>query len=180
MLRRSMLSTSALVAAGAALAACVASPPGMLPAQILADVTGALNQLALVVPALAATQPPVLTKMVEATLLNDLGIAQSFMDTISGSTPAQTGVTVLARAEGYFNAVLAALLPLAIPSPFNLIVLAANIIAPELEAYIASLVPPSVTPTPAPAPAAARVKSVEHPMTLAQARKALKVPTVAQ
>jgi len=180
MLRRSMLSTSALAAASAALAACGAttpSTPGTLPAQILADVTGALNQLALIVPALAMATPPVLTKTVAATLMTDLNDALGFMATISSSTPAQTGATVLARAEGYFNAVLAALLPLPIPSPYNLIVVAANVIAPELEAYLASLIPPTVAP--APAPAATRAKLAAHGMTLEQARTTLKVTPVA-
>ena len=179
MLRRSMLSTSALMAAGAAaLAACsttTPSTPGALPAQILADVTGALNQLALIVPALAMATPPVLTKTVAATLMTDLNDALGFMATINSSTPAQTGATVLARAEGYFNAVLAALLPLPIPSPYNLIVVAANVIAPELEAYLASLIPPTVTPPPA--PAAARARTAAHGMTLEQARKTLAIPT---
>jgi hypothetical protein len=105
--------------------------------------------------------------------------AQGFMATVSSSTPAQTGVTILARAEGYFNAVLGALLALPIPPPYNLIVVAANVIAPELEAFIASFVPPTVTPVPAPAPAAARARMVANGMSLEQARKTLKIATVA-
>ena len=180
MLRRSMLSTSAMVPLVAAVAACsqVASPPGTLPAQILADVTGALNQLAAVIPSLTMTTPPVLSQTVEATLLADVNYALGFMATVSSSTPAATGVTVLARAEGYFNAVLVALLPLPIPAPFNLIIVAANVVAPELEALIASFVPPTVTPVPAPAPAAARAMKAGHGMDLDTARKTLKVPTV--
>jgi hypothetical protein len=180
MLRRSMLSTSAMMAAGAAaLAACSStpSPPGTLPAQILADVTGALNQLASVIPSLTKTTPPVLTQSVETTLLADVNYAQGFMATVSSSTPAASGVTVLARAEGYFNAVLVALLPLPIPAPFSLIIVAANVIAPELEALIASFIPAPVTPAPvpAPAPAAARARMVAHGMTIEEARKVLKV-----
>jgi hypothetical protein len=180
MFRRSMLSTSAMVPLVAAVAACssVPSAPGTLPAQILADVTGALNQLAAVIPSLTMTTPPVLSQTVEATLLADVNYALGFMGTVSSSTPATPGATVLARAEGYFNAVLVALLPLPIPAPFNLIIVAANVVAPELEALIASFVPPTVTPVPAPAPAAARAKMVAHGMTIEKARAVLKVPTV--
>jgi hypothetical protein len=181
MLRREVMSTSALMAAGAAaLAACssVPSAPGTLPAQILADVTGALNQLAAVIPSLTMTTPPVLSQTVEATLLADVNYALGFMATVSSSTPATTGATVLARAEGYFNAVLVALLPLPIPAPFNLIIVAANVVAPELEALIASFIPPTVTPVPAPAPAAARARMAAHGMSIEKARTVLKVPTV--
>lgn len=178
MLRRSMLNTSALISAGAVLTACGAttlSSPGTIPAQIVNDVNGALNQMAMLLPALTATTPPALTAAQEAPLLVDVNLAQGFMATISGNTPAQTGVTVLARAEGYFNAVLAGLVAVPIPPPYNLIVIAANVIAPELENYVNSLLPPPVAAPPAPTPAAARAAKLGHKMTIGQARAVLKI-----
>lgn len=177
MLRRSMLNTSALISAGAVLTACALnqlSSAGTIPAQLVADVEGALNQLAIVLPALTATTPPALTTAQEAPLLTDVNLALGFMATIGSTTPAQTGITVLARAEGYFNAALAGLLAVPIPPPYNLIVIAANVVAPELEAYINSLIPVTA-PTPAPTPAKARAAKVAHGMTLDQARMVLKI-----
>lgn len=186
MLRRSMLSTSALVAAGSAtLAACSmfsTSAAGTVPAQIVADVDGALNQLAMVLPALTATAPPSLTKAQETPLLADVNQALGFMALVGPTTQAQTAATAMARAEGLFNAVLAALLAVPIPPPYNLIVIAANVVAPELEAYLNTLIPPPVaTPVPAPpapTPAKDRAAKVAHGMTIEKAREVLKIKAV--
>jgi hypothetical protein len=176
MFRRSLISTTGLMTAGAVLAACGAntpSAPGTLPAQILADVQGALTQLQAVLPGLTMSKPPVISQVEQTSLTGDVSQGLSFLATIGPSTPAQTGVTVLARVEGYLNAVLAALVMVPIPSPYNLIVVAANVVAASLEAYINGLIPPA--PTPAPAPAATRAASVAHGMTLDQAREVLHI-----
>lgn len=178
MLRRSLLTTTGLMTAGAVLTACGAntpSSPGTLPAQILTDTQGALTQLQAVLPALTMSKPPVISQVEQTSLAGDVGQALTFLATIGPSTPAQTGVTVLARVEGYLNAVLAALVMVPIPSPYNLIVVAANVVAASLEAYINGLIPAPVTP--APAPAAARAASVAPGMTLDQAREILHVKT---
>lgn len=179
MFRRAMLSTTGLISAAAVLAACsgstTPSAPGTLPAQLLADVTGGLNQLANVLPALTATTPPVLTAAQETPLLADVNAALAFMATIGPNTPAQTGATLLSRAEGYFNAVVAGLLMVNLPSPYSTIVVAANVVVASLEAYLNSLLPPATTP---PAPAAARAARLRHGMTIEKAREVLHVKPV--
>lgn len=178
MLRRSMLSTTAMLPVATALAACglqTPSAPGTIPGQVIADVTGALNVLAADLPALTATTPPVLTSAQEAPLLVDVRLALGFLATISGGTPAQTGVTALARAEAYFNAVLTALMTAPLPPPYNLAVIAANVVAASLEAYINSVVPPAPVPAPVPTPAASRAKAVAPGMTIEKARAVLHI-----
>jgi hypothetical protein len=161
-----------MVSAGTILAACsiATTPVGTLPAQVLTDISGALKQLAILVPALLAIKLPSLTTAWGTALLSDITAAQGFMATISASTVVTDGGTVLATVEGYLNAVLAALETLTLPSPYSLIVAAANIIAVEVESYLATLLP-----APAPTPAAARARKRSYGMSLEAARKVLKI-----
>lgn len=177
MLRRSILSTTGLAVVGTAVAACsmlTPSAPGTIPAQILEDTTGALNALAQILPSLTASTPPVLTKAQEAPLLADINLALSFIATIGPGTPAQTGATMLARVEGYFNAALTGLSGVPLPANGSLIVIAANVVAASLEAYVNSLIPPTVVPV-VPTPAAARAKALAPGMSIEKARAILGV-----
>lgn len=181
MFRRTLLSTSALLPPVVFLAACGITQPsaaGTIPAQVLTDVNGVLIQLDNILPALSTTTPPIIPPATEASLLADVNYAFKALATVSSSTPAMDGATVLARIEGYGGAVLGALLAVPLPPPYNLAVIAANIVWAGLESYINSLIPPPPgVPTPAPSPAMMRAKG--HPsMSLAEARAQLKIPTV--
>lgn len=174
MLRRTMITNTGVLSAVGLLAACATptavSGSSTIPAQIIADAKGALQGLANVIPALIITVPPVLTAASAAPLTGLVQQGLSFIAGIGPDTAAQTGVTVLARVEGYISSVLAVLTVAPIPSPYSLIVIAADVIIPELEAYIASVVPAAA----APAKAAARVAGEN--MTLEQARQTLRIP----
>ena len=172
MLRRSIVNTGCLAAVGGVLAACGAGSSAATPAQIIADAQGALQGLANVIPALYVAKPPVISKAEETSLSNILAEGLAFMKGIGPGTPAQTGASTLATIEGYLNAVLTILTPIAAPPPYNLIIIAAAVIVPEVEAYIASIIP-----TPRPPVAAGRVTRLSrgHPMTLEQARQTLKI-----
>lgn len=177
--RRALLSTSALAATAGILAACGITQPSQastIPAQILTDVNGALVQLDSILPALAASTPPVIPAAIEQTLLQDVNYAFQALSTVSSSTQAQTGATVLARVEGYVGAVLTELLALPLPPPYNLAVIAANVVFGSLEIYLNSLIAQSGGPAPEPSPAKAR--AVGKPtMSLEEARSILKIPT---
>lgn len=178
MLRRTLLSTSALLPPVVFLAACgitQPSSPGTIPAQVITDVNGVLIQLDNILPALSTTIPPVIPPALEATLIADVNYAFKALSTVSSSTSAMDGATVLARIEGYGGAVLGALLAVPLPPPYNLAVIAANIVWSSLESYINSLIPP---PAGAPAPSPAMMRAKGHPsMSLAEARAQLKIPT---
>jgi hypothetical protein len=173
MLRRAMLSTSGLVAAGAILAACstTSTPSSTVPAQIIADTSGALQGILNVIPALVTDK--VLTQAQATPLLTAVQEAMTYLAGVGPDTPAQAGATVLAQVAGYVNTALGILTSLPIPSPYSVIVIAAAVVVPELEAYIASVLPAPVAP--APAPAAARAARVSHGMSLAKAREVLHV-----
>ena len=172
--RRALLTTSSLLTVGA-IAAC-STPSGKLtPAQIIADATGAVQGLENVIPALENTKPPVLTATQGTPIEDALKEAMAYLTSIGPGTPAQTGATTLAMVAGYLNSALSILTALPIPAPYNVIVMAAAVIAPEIEAWVASIMPPAPAPTPSPAPAAARAARVAHGMSIEKARAVLKV-----
>lgn len=183
MKRRALLSTTSLAAAGLVLAACGVTQPsqaGTVPAQILTDTNGALVQLDAILPALSATTPPIIPAALEKSLLQDVNYAFQSLQTVSSSTPAQTGATVLARVEGYGGAVLTALLAVPLPPPYNLAVIAANVVWASLEVYVNSLLPPvsagGTTPPPAPQ---ASFRATGRTMSIEEARAILKIPAPA-
>lgn len=173
--RRKLIASGSLLAIGAAvttLAACgsnTPTPPGTIPTQVIADVNGALQQLQNVLPSLVTAK--VLTSAQEQPIMAAITQAMSFMTTIGPNSPAQTATTALARVEGYFNAALAALVAVPIPSPYNEIVIAANVIAPELESYLNSVIP-AVAPA---STSAKRAMKVSGGMSIDEARTVLHV-----
>lgn len=187
MRRNNSLFLAALLAASTAAVLCLpgcASSSGedkpvltqsqVTPARVIADINGALTAIAQILPALAAQNPPVLPTKVTEPLLADIRQAQELVRSIGPGTPAQTGATVLNKAEGYLNAVLSVLATTPLPKPYSDIVLAANIIAPIVEAYIDSIVPPPVVVADT-AVAAQAAKASFNGMTPEKARATLNI-----
>lgn len=170
--RRALLLSAAACVLPFVLSRCgeISASSETLSAQVLADTSAALNQLSIVLPALTATTPPVLTQDQVAPLLRDIAEAQSMLATISATTPKTPGASVLSTVLGYVNAVLGAVPVALIPPPYNLIVTAAVVIGKEIESYVASIQPP-VTPTPT--PAAARAARYGRGMSTEEARTIL-------
>ena len=139
-------------------------------AQIIADISGALDAAGKTIPALAATTPPSLTPAQASALSGDVVQAKALLASIGPGTPAQTGATTLAKVSGYLNAVLSSLAAMTLPEPYALIVAAANVIAQEVETYLASFAP--VPPTPAVTASVAK-----SGMSLTEARTDLHVVT---
>lgn len=175
--RRALISTSALVSLGA-LAACSSltkpSSPGTVPAQVITDVNGALIQLDNILPALAASNPPVIPPALEQTLLADVNYAFKALQMIGPNTPAQDGATILARVEGYGSAVLQVLLTVPLPPPYNVAVIAANVVWASLVAYLNTVIPQSGGQAPVESPVAAHARA-SH-ISIEEARRILKIP----
>jgi hypothetical protein len=175
--RRAALGSAGLMSVGVILAGCQdqTSTTSTLSAQILADTTGALQQLLTLLPTLTTTVPPVLSTTLETSLLANVNTALLYVSSISATTVVSTGATVLARAEGLFNAVVGVLAMIPLPPPYNLVFVAVSVISASLEAYINSVITP---PAGTPAPAMARLARTGHPMTIERARHILGIATL--
>jgi hypothetical protein len=171
--RRYLLTTiplALLVGLSGCTALTAPSPPDTIPRAVLADLAGALQAIANVLPALSAKTPPIIPASVTGPLLADIKEAQLLLSGIGADTPAQTGATVLARVEGYLNATLSVLAAVPVlPSPLDILVLAASVIVPEVEAWLASVI--AAPPAGPPAPVSSLVAKAKYRgMTLAAAR----------
>lgn len=168
MLRRNMLlAGSAAILSTTMLSAC-SSGTGLPPAQILADVQAAVQKLQDTITQLQATTPPTITQALATTLSLDIQQAQAFL-TAMGAATGSAATTLLGRVEGYFNSALAGLSAIVLPAPFNLVFLAASIVAQELESYLNTIVPGPASPV----VGASALKAQKFGMTLERARVVL-------
>jgi hypothetical protein len=129
-------------------AGCSASDT--LPAQILADAAGVVNDLLTLVPQVSAAAPSILSASVAATLLKDLNLAKTLLNSLSTSVSASTAATVLQQVEGYVSDALnalAAVIPAAastfpVLTAFVLPIEAVASLLPVLVNFINSQIPP--------------------------------------
>jgi hypothetical protein len=168
--RRNLIASAGLIPAGALLTRCASTTStGTVPQQVLNDVTAALTTLSANLTTIATTNPTLIPAATMTTIQTDIATAQQAVATISAQTAATAGASVLQTVEGYLNAALNTLaaIPL-IPAPFSTVIMAAALIAPEIEAFVASVVgTPTVSATPP------KLAFSASGMTVAQARAVL-------
>jgi hypothetical protein len=179
-------------AATTALTACGVTGP-VTPAQIVADAQGVVTSLAtnapLIFAAAAAAGKPV-AQAAQDQVTGYLATAKAGLSTLVAGMPAPGAATSLAQQiDGYVNAALAFLTTIApaIPAlaPFMPVLIAANTLAPLLEAFVnqylpasaIKVVPPPVPVVVTPAVALPRTKALA-PMSVDQARQTLGIPVV--
>lgn len=151
----------------ALLVACAqgGSGPSITPAQIVQDLQGGLSKTGLVVQVLEAQVPPAITPAQAAPLLAQIATAESALALLSPIVTQAQSVTTIEQGEAVLNLTLNTLATVpAIPPQYKLYVVAASVIAPIIEQYIAS-----VTGQPVAAHAAA-----PSGMTVEQARAILR------
>lgn len=172
---RSALAGSSLLA----LAACGTGTTAVTPAQVAADLSGLVTALSTIVPQVEHAAPTALTPSQQTTLANDLANAKAALATFAAGMPAATGASKAQVIDQYINTILATLAPIT-PPPYNVGVIAAEVILPEVEAFVNQYLPVSWTqqvaamfkPTPAPKVGAAMAMSPD------QARVKLGIPIV--
>jgi hypothetical protein len=159
-------------------AALIGCAGALTPAQLVADAQGAVTALQTALPAIAAVAPTIAAALPRLT--GYLTTAQTLLNGLAGAVPATTGATTLASVEADLNAVLDALaaVPL-IPPPYDAVIAAVALVAPELEAFVNSMAAASGAAT---LPMALRLRAayrlIRPGMTLPQMRAILHVPTV--
>ena len=142
--------------------------------QALTDLNGALKALENSIPLIQASAPAALGGQDPAALIANIQKAEAL---IAGLGDASANPTPLLQAEGIFNTVLKGLSLAPLPPPFDLIVLAANVVAPEVEAYVNTIAPGAV-PAPATAVGAPNTGIAGPPvvrLTIEDARQVLQV-----
>ena len=163
--RRAFLtSASASALAVAGVAACSTSVSGV---QVVADLSGAISGLQTAVPALIKADPSLIPANAASKIVTYLAEAGTALGSI---TPASPSATTLQQVETYLNDTLDVLAAIpVIPAPYNLLIEAAAAVAPEVEAYVNTLLPAAASGRPASAKAEALAKG----MTLERARQIL-------
>ena len=148
----------------------LSSPATTIPAQYIVDASAALATLSAGVATTSATNPTLIPPATVTKIEADIATAQTALAQVSTSTTVAAGETHLQQIEAGINDTLTTLaaIPL-IPQPLAGIVQAAALIAPEIEALIAT-----VSPTTAPVATSA----VAPTMSVQAARVKLGAATV--
>lgn len=163
---RRMLTTTCL-ASVLGMAACATPTGNATPATVLADINGAVNGLLGVLPSLGTVIPA--AQLAQITSYVNAG--QALLSTFAAGLTASQGATVLLQVETYVNSALNALAGFpGIPANYALIISAAAVIVPIVEAYINSVLPSSVKSGVSPATLRAKAPWVVSNMTISQAR----------
>jgi hypothetical protein len=138
--RRNLIASSALIPAGALLARCAGTTSvGTISQQLINDVNAGITTGLTTTALLGAMVPPVLTAVVVSAITSLLKQAQSAMSGVTAVTPVATGATTMQAVDGYINSVLTTLASVpVIPPPYNLAIAALALVAPEVEAFVAS------------------------------------------
>ena len=172
--------TIAAVAGAAmlALTACSTSTTDVTPAQVAADLSGLVATLATIVPQIERAAPNALTQAQQTALANDLSNAQKALASFAAGIPATTGASKAQVIDGYLNDIIATAAAVA-PPPYNTAMIAAEVILPQIEAFVNQYLPQSWTqqamaifaPTPA-------LKVGAVAMSPDEARRVLSIPIV--
>jgi hypothetical protein len=160
----------------------------LTPAQVAADLQGALSSLSTVEGLIVAVSPNALGAD-KATIDTVLASAQSELATLSGTTPVGTGASIAQTIDGYLNTGVGILAKVSADVPglsnFSPEINAVDAILPAVEAFVNQNLPASMTaPTAALAsPLGATITKYAHrthstQFTLAQARARLRIPVM--
>lgn len=157
---------------GLVLAGCATSATGgTIPAQLLNDVNAGITTGLSTVALLAATMPPDLTAAQASAITTALQKAQAAVAGLTPATLALAGAPTMQSIDGFINTALSDLAALpVIPAPFNVAVDALALVAPEIEAFVATAL--GTVSASAPKPWQAKFGAVNG-MTLARARQVL-------
>lgn len=167
--RRNLIASAGLIPAGALLTRCGQTPtpatpvtPATVSQQLINDVNAGLTTGLTTAALLGAMTPPVLTAAQVSAIDAVLQKAQGVMGDVTALTPAVTGVTTMQTVDGYINTALTTLASVpVIPAPFNLAVAGMALVAPEIEAFVASILG-TVSAT-APSPVRAKLANPKVP-----------------
>ena len=138
------------------------------PAQVAADLTGLVNTLQAIVPQVEAAAPNALTAAQKASLTSDLANAKTALAGFVAGMPATAGASRAAVIDGYLNDIIGVAATVA-PPPYNTAFVAAEVIMPEVEAFVNQYLPSSVTTAP---------RMAAMSMTPDEARRVLHIPVV--
>ena len=164
-----------------ALAACGNGTPPVIPvipvtpAQVAADLSGLVTALTTVIPQLEKAAPNALTPSQQTALANDLANAQKAIAGFAAGIPASVGASKAQIIDSYLNDIVSTAAAVA-PPPYNTALIAAEVILPEVEAFVNQYLPASLTQT----VAAMRAPKVGAAMAMSpdQARGVLGIPVV--
>lgn len=136
--RRAILGATAIVPL--AVAGCAGQTAAQVSAQIVTDLTGALQGVINAVPAIAKADPTIFSPSQQANVTTVATQGLGVLKGLSASMAATAAAPALAKAESALNTVLASLagLPI-IPPPYSEILAAAAVVAPMIEGYISSI-----------------------------------------
>ncbi len=143
--RRKFLKIAVFGAAAAGLAACVTTTgtttPSVTLSQVLTDFTNGINTTLASLASLQISQPNMIPSGTYNSLVTSLNQAKNVLGTITTSLDGTTAATLLETVYGYINAFLngVASISATLPSPFGSVVAALAFLAPEIEAYISSV-----------------------------------------
>ena len=161
-----LFSLSALAAASGTLVACGTTGPTS--AQVVADIQGAISGLSNMLPTLLKADPKLISPSIAGSITSALSAASS---ALSGINPASPSASTLQTVETYLNDALDVLAALpVIPPPYNLVVQAAAVVAPELEAFVNGMLPPAAAKA---RPVSTKAKALGGGMSLDRARAIL-------
>jgi hypothetical protein len=161
------------IAACVALAGCTSgsAPTTLTPAQVTADLTGALTALSTVDGLIVAASPNAISATDQKTISTVLANAQTELASLSSTTPAAAGASTAATIDGYLNSAVGILASVssAVPglSTFSPEIDAVDAVLPAVEAFVNQYLPASIT-------SSRRVHSTHF--TLARARTMLRIP----
>jgi hypothetical protein len=164
--RRTLLSVgaAAIPAAALFLSGCASTTP-LTPAQVVADAKAVVTALGTAVTQMGIDVPTLVPAALVTKMKNYIADASSVLDALSSSMAATVGASVMQQVVSDVVAVLNTVGGIAgLPSQYTMIIQAAAVILPTLQAFVTSTLG-IVT-------ASARVKA-SGTMTLAQARAVL-------
>lgn len=183
--RRDALRASAFLLA--ALTAACATSPETTPAQVVADLTGAVGTLRRIAPLVFAADPRAVSAAEQQRILGDLTSAKDALGGLNTAVPAQAGASEADRIDGWINLAmddLAFVTPAAataIPAlaPFVMPIQALDAILPEIEAFVNRYLPTSMTKAAGRRDAGRRAKALGPARyTPDEARATLNIPIV--
>ena len=165
-----------LFAMSGTLSKCQFANNDVTPAQIAADATGIVNELATLLPQIENVAPKAFSQTQLAQITNDISLAQKALANLSAGMPATNGASVAQQIDFYINDAVGALATVApsIPvlAPYVLPIDAVEAILPGIEAFVNQYLPSSVTK-------ASLVRTAGSlNMTPDQARSQLGIPVV--
>jgi hypothetical protein len=149
------------------------TPTALTPAQVSADLQGALTALSTVDGLIVAASPNAISAANQKTITAVLTSAQTELAALSATTPASSGASTAATIDGYLNTAVGILASVssAVPglSTFSPEIDAVDAVLPAVEAFVNQYLPANVT--------AARFAPRAHStrFTLDQARAVLHI-----